>query len=88
MKAKLLSSLLFAGVMVLATHARADLYVTEFLALNVNGLTDQDGDHSDWLEIFNDGVAPADVDGWYLTDDAAALTKWQFPSASVPAGGI
>ena len=36
MRAKLLSSLLFAGVMVLATHACADLYVTEFLALNVN----------------------------------------------------
>jgi hypothetical protein len=80
-------TLVVAAVVALAADARADLYVTEFVALNVAGLTDEDGDHSDWLEIFNDGVAPVSVGGWYLTDDAAVLTKWQLPAVSVAAGG-
>ena len=41
--------------------------------------SDSDGDNSDWIEIFNpDGVA-VDLSGYYLTDDATMLTKWQIP---------
>ncbi|HXC50993.1 MAG TPA: chitobiase/beta-hexosaminidase C-terminal domain-containing protein [Candidatus Limnocylindrales bacterium] len=72
---------------VLAGPAHASLYITEFLALNETGLTDEDGSFSDWVEIHNEGVATADLGGWYLTDDAAALTKWQFPATPVAAGG-
>ena len=76
-----------SAVLAFAPSAGAALYVTELVALNVSGLTDEDGDHSDWLEIFNDGLAPANVDGWYLTDDATVPTKWRLPASSVPAGG-
>ena len=40
----------------------------------------------DWIEIFNDGAAVADLSGWHLTDDAALLDKWTFPAAQLDAG--
>src|SRR3954453_4265365 len=49
--------------------------INEFLASNSHGLTDADGDHSDWIELKNTDAAAANVGGWYLTDDALNLTK-------------
>jgi hypothetical protein len=74
---------------VLSLPCRADLRISEFLTSNSNGLTDADGDTSDWIEIENtDTVNAADLTGWHLTDDAADLNKWTFSVAtSVPAGG-
>ena len=43
--------------------------INEFLASNVDGITDQDGDRSDWIELKNTGTAAVDLTGWYLTDD-------------------
>jgi hypothetical protein len=63
------------------------LYITELMALNSATVTDEDGTFSDWLEIHNEGGSAADLTGYYLTDDDELLTKWQFPSVSIPAGG-
>src|SRR5688500_18637511 len=49
--------------------------INEFLANNNSGILDQDGDRSDWIELRNTSASPANIGGWYLTDDAAILTK-------------
>jgi hypothetical protein len=64
-----------------------ELVISEFLASNDGGLTDEDGDYSDWIEIHNTGGTSVNLAGWYLTDDPTDLTKWQFPSAALPGGG-
>lgn len=56
------------------------LVISEFLASNTSSLTDEDGDLSDWIEIRNEDNQPVDLAGWYLTDNANVLKKWQFPS--------
>ena len=56
--------------------------ITEFLASNEDGLLDGNGISSDWIEIFNAGDSSIDLSGWYLTDDASDLTKWEFPNLS------
>src|SRR5688572_26784635 len=61
--------------------------INEFLANNNNGIVDQDNDHSDWIELKNTGGAAVNLAGWSLTDDSANLTKWTFPSQSIPANG-
>src|SRR5262245_18261824 len=61
--------------------------INEFVASNVHGLVDHDGDRSDWIELKNTGPAAVDLTGWYLTDEATNLTRWQFPTTSIPAGG-
>jgi len=62
----------------------ANFLMTEFMADNATGIKDDDGNHSDWLELFNAGVFPAMLDGWFLTDTPTNLTKWQFPAGTPP----
>ncbi len=44
--------------------------INELLASNVDGIVDQDGEHSDWIELKNTDAAPVNLAGWHLTDDA------------------
>lgn len=83
-----LVALVSAGSFALApAPAAATVHIVEFLASNGTGIVDEDGDRVDWMEIANDGPSSVDLLGWHLTDDAAALAKWSFPSVVVPAGG-
>jgi hypothetical protein len=65
----------------------SDFIISEFMADNTRTLRDKDGAYSDWLEICNTGASALNLNGYYLTDAAGNLTKWRFPSVSVPAGG-
>ncbi len=82
----IVAHVLAVAALSLPSTSFATVYVTELLALNVSTLTDEDGTFSDWIEIHNANASPVDLDGWYLTDDAAALTKWRFPQTIIPAG--
>ena len=72
-----------------ALMAVTDLRITEFLASNDNGITDVDGDASDWVEIYNSGSTAVNLAGLHLTDNASNKTKWAFPAGAgaIPAGG-
>lgn len=61
--------------------------INEFLADNEGGITDFSGERQDWIELKNTGAVAENIGGWYLTDDAANLTKWQIPAGtSISAG--
>ncbi|MFT4546726.1 MAG: hypothetical protein ACI9MB_000670 [Verrucomicrobiales bacterium] len=80
---RLLLCLVFSSATVAVSQT---IYISEFMASNQDALTDEDGNTSDWLELFNSGTTPIDLDGWYLTDDAALLTKWQIPGVTLNGG--
>ena len=65
----------------------ANLVISEFMASNSNGIVDSFGDHSDWLEIHNAGDASANLNDYFLTDNASDPEEWRFPSESLAAGG-
>ena len=68
----------------LSTAAAQTPVISEFVALNSNGLRDEDGDESDWIELHLPAGAPAlDLGGWSLTDDAANPTKWMFQGGTL-----
>ncbi len=65
-----------------ASAAAADsaVFVSEFMAVNVFTIGDDEGDSSDWLELYNPSPdAPVDLSGWFLTDDGDNLTRWRVP---------
>ena len=69
-------------------YAAADPVLSEFLAQNTAGRTDEDGKFSDWVEIHNPGTVALNLSGYYLTDDATNLTQWQIPAGvSLAPGG-
>ncbi|RYD67513.1 MAG: hypothetical protein EOP84_30475, partial [Verrucomicrobiaceae bacterium] len=64
--------------------------INEFLADNEEGITDGDGELSDWIEIYNPNPYAIDLHGYALRSGASAVnaTQWNFPAGSgVPASG-
>ena len=68
---------------------RADLVINEWMASNQSTLADpSDGSFDDWIELHNPGAIPADLSGWFLSDDPGNPFKFQIPDGfSIPAGG-
>ena len=60
--------------------------INEFMALNETKLTDENGDFSDWIEIYNPSASSVNLQGWGLTDDNTKPLKWQFPAININAG--
>jgi hypothetical protein len=60
--------------------AQANVIISEFMADNAHGIQDEDGTRSGWIELLNLGPLQANLDGWFLTETPADLTRWQFPS--------
>ncbi|MBM4104619.1 MAG: hypothetical protein FJ263_11360, partial [Planctomycetes bacterium] len=63
------------------------IIISEFLAdneskspLGPGEILDGNGESSDWIEIHNNSGVVVDINGWYLTDDAALKTQWRFPT--------
>ena len=77
---------ILAATFLACAVARADLYISEFLAENTDGLTDSDGEFSDWIELFNSGPQSINLRGYFLTDDESALSKWTFPATELEPG--
>ena len=66
--------------------ADAPPYLSEFMASNTRSLADENGQFSDWIEIYNPAALTVNLDGWYLTDNANDLTKWRFPATNLSGG--
>jgi hypothetical protein len=65
---------------------KPDLLISEFLADNQTNRIDADGDHSDWIEIYNASDETISLKGWYLTDDFRNFKQWMFPIAELEPG--
>ena len=53
----------------LSWAAAQSVIISEFQASNQNGIVDEDGDTSDWIELYNNDTVVANLAGWHLTDD-------------------
>jgi hypothetical protein len=58
--------------------------ISEFLAVNSRGLRDDDGDHSDWIELANSSSDAVSLSGWSLIGNT---TVWPFPPVTLSAKG-
>lgn len=65
---------------VVLTFSAVRFHVNEFLADNEYNLQDSDGDTPDWIEIRNNGLLPARLEGWCLTNDPGWPDQWRAPA--------
>ena len=73
-------------VLFLEFRALSSPVINEFLALNKSTIYDEDGQSSDWIEIFNPNQSAVNLEGYYLTNDSNNLEKWRFPNVSIAEG--
>jgi len=62
----------------------APIIISEFQARNQTGLVDDEGDHVDWIELYNRSATAVNLAGWSLTDNPALPDKWRLPAWSLP----
>ena len=67
---------------VLMSSADAVPVINEVMANNGSTLADGQGEFDDWVEIYNSGNAAVDLSGYFLSDDAGDVARWQIPLAS------
>ena len=70
-----------------ASVARSQVLLNEYVSSNINGLLDEDGDSSDWIELYNDGPNDVNLDGFGLSDDPEEAFKWAFQEVVIPPHG-
>ena len=71
------------GLIGLQFASAADPRIDEFMASNKATLVDEDGDRSDWIEIYNPGTTAINLSGWHLTNQSTNLVQWQFPDVTL-----
>ena len=74
------------SITIVRDDAEVELYITEFMSSNSETIPDEDGNSEDWIEIFNAGVDPVNLDGYGLTDNPSNPFKWTFPSVTIGSG--
>ncbi len=58
------------------------LMLNEIMAAPRTGIRDEDGDLSDWVEIYNDSDQVIDLSKFALSDDDTRPVKWTFPTGA------
>lgn len=53
--------------------------LNEVMSENETALPDEDGDFSDWVELYNSGSTTVNLAGFSLSDDSSEPQQWTFP---------
>ncbi len=72
----------------------AHVVISEFMASNASKepleegeLLDEDGDSSDWIELYNPSDQTVNLNGWQLiNNDGNEIKEWQFPAVELEPG--
>ncbi len=83
MKSIIIFFLLFSPSLVFSQH----VIINEVMASNAVTLFDENGDASDWIELYNPGSESVNLSGFGLSDDPAESMKWRFNNTTIQAGG-
>lgn len=69
----------------------SQIVINEYSASNSTAFTDNKGNNSDWVELYNTTGAAVSIGGWNLSDEAlvSSFGKYTFPSGTnIPANGF
>ncbi len=61
------------------------LFINEIVASNSYSYKDNDGEYSDYIEIYNDNNYDINLNGYRLTDSIYEVNKWRFPDITIKA---
>src|SRR3954463_8145898 len=80
--------LLCAALASTAVEVSAQVLINELVPANDSTLRDENGDFSDWFELYNAGDAAVDLEGWGLTDSPKRPFEWVLANPPLPPQGL
>ncbi len=79
---------IFLWLLILPSFIYAQqIRLNELCSKNDNIIKDQEGDYSDWIELYNNEPYAVALKGMYLSDNSDDLLKWKFPDGIIPSKG-
>jgi len=73
-------------IFVHSTAFSQQVAINEVMASNASTLADEDGDFADWIELYNYGEEPINLEGFGLSDNYNSPYKWVFPNVTIEPG--
>lgn len=77
---------LLGGGAAVEAQGPSPVVINEFMASNSLTLADEDGDFSDWIELYNRDSQPISLAGVGLSDNSGAPFRWVFPAIELAPG--
>ena len=59
------------------------IVINEVVSSNSNTILDEDGDYSDWFELYNSDTSAVNLEGYSISDDFPNSPGWLFPSITL-----
>lgn len=56
-----------------------NIVINETQSANLNTIADEDGEYSDWIELYNNGNSVINLYDWGISDKISEPFKWRFP---------
>ncbi len=87
----ILKQFVFNRISVLTSESEAllefeesrNLMISEIMVSNNQSITDENGEHESWVEIYNPTNTTIQLDGYYLTKTPVFPQKWNFPNIGI-----
>jgi hypothetical protein len=80
LKALLIISLLLSAI---CDSNGQSIVINEMMSLNNSLIFDEDGDDSDWIEIYNTTTDVINLCGYFLSDTDDNIQRWAFPDTII-----
>jgi hypothetical protein len=62
-----------------------ELVINEFMAANATGIQDEEQAYPDWIELYNPGESPVELDGWTLSDNLGDRSRHELEELTIEA---
>jgi hypothetical protein len=66
----------------------SQIVINEGCNKNYLSVSDENGDASDWIELYNSGTTSVNLNGYALSDKPTVPNMWIFSNLNIPAGGF
>ncbi|MFM7565404.1 MAG: lamin tail domain-containing protein [Flavobacteriales bacterium] len=73
---------------ILVSTSNAQVFINEASNSNGTNYVLANGNSPDWIELYNANASPQSLQGLYLSDNKANLSKWAFPPISIQANSF
>ncbi|MFP4697857.1 MAG: CotH kinase family protein [Eubacteriales bacterium] len=60
-------------------NSNITIYINEIMSNNKDFISDEEGDYQDYIEIYNYGNQPIQLEGFSISDNIKKPNKWTFP---------
>ncbi len=79
---------LLFGLTMMFSPLMSQVVINEYSASNLVGYNDNYQSQEDWIELYNTELTAVNLGGFYLSDSASNIEKWEIPEGTIiPANG-